>query len=53
MFAIMFVLMGAQFASMGLLGEYIGKIHLNAQRRPQFFIESVHRSNKTQNNEQE
>ena len=53
MFAIMFVLMGAQFASMGLLGEYIGKIHLNSRSRPQFFIESVHRSNKTQNNEQE
>ena len=53
MFAVVFVLMGMQFASMGLLGEYIGKIHLNARRRPQFFIESVHRSNKTQNNEQE
>ena len=53
MFAIMFVLMGAQFASMGLMGEYIGKIHLKARSRPQFFIESVHRSNKTQNNEQE
>ena len=53
LFAIAFVLMGGQFASMGLLGEYIGKIHLNARSRPQFFIESVHRSNKTQNNEQE
>ena len=53
MFAVVFVLMGAQFASMGLLGEYIGKIHLNARSRPQFFIESVHRSNKTQNKEQE
>ena len=53
LFAIAFVLMGGQFASMGLLGEYIGKIHLNARCRPQFFIESVHRSNKTQNNEQE
>ena len=53
LFAIVFILIGGQFASMGLLGEYIGKIHLNARSRPQFFIESVHRSNKTQNNEQE
>lgn len=53
LFAVVFVLMGMQFASMGLMGEYIGKIHLNSRARPQFFIESVHRSNKTQPNEQE
>jgi len=53
MFAVVFVLMGAQFASMGLLGEYIGKIHLNARSRPQFFIESIHRKNNTQPKEQE
>ena len=41
LFAIAFVLMGFQFAGLGLLGEYIGKIHLNTRRRPQFFIESV------------
>ena len=39
MFAILFVFIGAQFAGMGLLGEYIGKIHLNARGRPQFYIE--------------
>ncbi len=53
LFAVVFVLMGMQFASMGLLGEYIGKIHLNARSRPQFFIESVHRKNNTQPKEQE
>jgi undecaprenyl-phosphate 4-deoxy-4-formamido-L-arabinose transferase len=53
LFAIVFVLMGAQFASMGLMGEYIGKIHLNARSRPQFFIESIHRKNNTQPKEQE
>lgn len=53
LFAVAFVLMGAQFASMGLLGEYIGKIHLNARARPQFFIESIHRSDNTQPKEQE
>ena len=39
MFAILFVFIGAQFAGMGLLGEYIGKIHLNARGRPQYYIE--------------
>ena len=53
LFAIVFVLIGGQFASMGLLGEYIGKIHLNARARPQFFIESIHRKNNTQPKEQE
>lgn len=54
LFAVVFVLMGMQFASMGLLGEYIGKIHLNSRSRPQFFIESIHRKdNNTQPKEQE
>ena len=53
LFAVVFVLMGMQFASMGLLGEYIGKIHLNSRARPQFFIESIHRKNNTQPKEQE
>ena len=43
LFAIVFILIGGQFVSMGLLGEYIGKIHLNSRARPQFFIESIHR----------
>jgi undecaprenyl-phosphate 4-deoxy-4-formamido-L-arabinose transferase len=53
LFAIVFILIGGQFASMGLLGEYIGKIHLNSRARPQFFIESIHRLNNTQPKEQE
>ena len=53
LFAVVFVLMGMQFASMGLMGEYIGKIHLNSRARPQFFIESIHRSNNNQQKEQE
>ena len=53
LFAVVFVLIGMQFASMGLLGEYIGKIHLNSRARPQFFIESIHRKNNTQPKEQE
>ena len=53
LFAVVFVLMGMQFASMGLMGEYIGKIHLNSRARPQFFIESIHRKENTQPKEQE
>jgi undecaprenyl-phosphate 4-deoxy-4-formamido-L-arabinose transferase len=53
LFAVVFVLIGMQFASMGLMGEYIGKIHLNSRARPQFFIESIHRKENTQPKEQE
>jgi len=41
LFAINFVFTGGIFAALGLLGEYVGKIHLNARARPQYFIESV------------
>lgn len=41
LFAIVIFLMGGQFAGLGLLGEYVGKIHLNTMARPQFFIESI------------
>ena len=49
MFAILFVFIGAQFAAMGLLGEYIGKIHLNARGRPQFYIERELRGGEKEN----
>jgi len=41
MFSILFIFIGGQFVAMGLLGEYIGKIHLNARHRPQYFIERI------------
>ena len=41
LFAIVIVLIGGQFAGMGLMGEYIGKIHMNARGRPQYFIEKI------------
>ena len=50
LFAIAFVLIGFQFAGLGLLGEYIGKIHLNTRERPQFFIESVLRKPESSEN---
>lgn len=49
MFAILFVFIGAQFAGMGLMGEYIGKIHLNARGRPQFYIEKELNAEKPDN----
>ena len=51
LFAIQFVLTGGVLAALGLLGEYIGKIHLNTRARPQYFIESV--KGKKYNNEGE
>ena len=47
MFSLLFVFIGAQFAGMGLLGEYIGKIHLNARGRPQYYIEKELRGEKS------
>lgn len=41
LFSLVFIFMGGQFIAMGILGEYIGKIHLNTRGRPQFFIESI------------
>jgi len=38
LFAIQFVFAGITLAALGLIGEYIGKIHLNARARPQYFI---------------
>ncbi|MBO7147657.1 MAG: glycosyltransferase [Lentisphaeria bacterium] len=45
MFSLLFIVLGVQFAGMGLLGEYIGKIHLNARGRPQYYIEKTLRGN--------
>ena len=41
LFSLVFIFMGGQFIAMGILGEHIGKIHLNTRGRPQFFIESI------------
>ena len=38
LFAILFIFIGAQFAGMGLLGEYIGKIYLETKARPRYII---------------
>ena len=35
------VLGGLQLLSLGILGEYIGRLHLNVNRKPQFTIRKI------------
>jgi len=37
-FSPLFIFLGAQFVAMGLLGEYIGRISRDVQRRPRYLI---------------
>ncbi|MBN2686104.1 MAG: glycosyltransferase [Pontiellaceae bacterium] len=41
LFAILFVLVGAQFIGLGLLGEYIGRIYHDVRDRPRYFVRKV------------
>jgi undecaprenyl-phosphate 4-deoxy-4-formamido-L-arabinose transferase len=41
LFAILFVLIGAQFVGLGLLGEYIGRIYHDVRDRPRYFVRRV------------
>ena len=36
--------MGGQFAAMGLLGEYIGRMYTDVRARPRSFIQQLVRS---------
>lgn len=38
------VLGGAQMLALGIIGEYLGRLHLNVNKKPQFVIRSVVRS---------
>ena len=39
LFAIAFFFLGAQFLGMGLLGEYLGRIHIDVRERPRYFVD--------------
>jgi len=41
LFSPLFILIGAQFIAMGLLGEYIGRIYQDVRNRPRYFVEKV------------
>ncbi|RLF63414.1 MAG: undecaprenyl-phosphate 4-deoxy-4-formamido-L-arabinose transferase [Thermoplasmata archaeon] len=41
LFAFLFILVGAQFIAMGLLGEYIGRIYHDVRARPRYCVQQV------------
>ncbi|MCB9915770.1 MAG: glycosyltransferase [Planctomycetes bacterium] len=41
LFAVVFVLLGVQLVAMGLLGEFIGRIHIDVRQRPRYFVERI------------
>ena len=41
LFAVMFFLVGALFAALGILGQYVGRIYREVRRRPRFAIRRV------------
>ena len=43
LFAILFVLLGAVFVAIGVVGEYVARIFIEVRRRPLYMIESVRR----------
>lgn len=42
LFAVLFMFVGLQFFALGVIGEYIGRIYLEARKRPEYVIEKVH-----------
>lgn len=46
LFAFLFILVGAQFIAMGLLGEYIGRTYKDVRARPRYFVDSIHGSSR-------
>lgn len=41
LFSVLFVLIGAQFLSLGLLGEYLGRIYNDVRARPRYSIANI------------
>lgn len=44
LFAVLFMMMGALFASLGILGEYVGRIYGEVRQRPRYVIRKIHGS---------
>ncbi len=42
LFAVLFFFVGIQFVAMGLLGEYLARVHNDVRGRPRYFIDSIH-----------
>ena len=42
LFSVLFFLVGIQFVAMGLLGEYLSRVHNDVRGRPRYFVDSVH-----------
>ena len=40
-FAVLFIFLGVQLLGMGLLGEYLGRISRDVQRRPRYLVHEV------------
>jgi len=41
LFAVVFFFIGAQFIALGLMGEYIGRIHADVRERPRYIVDRV------------
>ena len=41
LFAVAFFFIGAQFVALGLMGEYIGRIHADVRERPRYIVDRV------------
>ena len=42
LFAVLFFFVGVQFVAMGLLGEYLARVHNDVRGRPRYFIDSIY-----------
>ncbi|MDA3790406.1 MAG: undecaprenyl-phosphate 4-deoxy-4-formamido-L-arabinose transferase, partial [Desulfobacula sp.] len=41
LFAVLFILIGAQFIALGLLGEYLGRVYNDVRARPRYYIHHI------------
>ncbi|WP_372881365.1 glycosyltransferase [Psychromonas sp.] len=41
LFSILFILVGAQFVGLGVLGEYIGRIYSDVRARPRYYVQDI------------